>query len=115
MPSKVLIVDDSQLILKIAEVFLRDQYAVVTATSGPEALTAASAERPDLILMDVNMPGGNGPDALTALNRDARTRHIPVVMMTTANHFQRLGAGVDCLEKPFDRPGLMDKVREYIH
>jgi two-component system, cell cycle response regulator len=115
MPKKVLVVDDSLLILKIVEVFLRGDYSVVTATSGPEAVATASTERPDLILMDFNMPGGNGPEAAAALARDTRTKHIPVVLMTTASHLQRLGEGIDRLEKPFDRPGLVHKIREYLH
>ena len=115
MPPRVLVVDDSPLILKVAEIFLRDRYAVLTAASAAEARITAVAEQPDLILMDLNMPGGNGGEGLAALAADSRTRHIPVVIMTTASHFGSLGQGIDRLEKPFDQPGLVDKVREYIH
>lgn len=111
---KVLLVDDSRLVLRIGALFLEHEYAVVTAESGREALELAARERPDLILMDVNMPELNGFEAAERLARDARTRAIPVVLVTTECERGNGLAGWDHLSKPFDAPALRNKVREYL-
>lgn len=112
---RVLLVDDSMLVRRIAEAMLRGEYEVVTAASAPEAFNKAVAERPDLILTDLNLPGWDGQQLRAALADDARTRHIKVVIVTTEGHLQRLGPNVDCLLKPFDRSSLLGKVVEYLH
>jgi CheY-like chemotaxis protein len=84
---------------------------VSTALSGPEGLRAAIEQRPDLILTDLNMPGMSGVELAHALEADARTRGVPVVVMTTENEAEHL-RGVDRLIKPFDGQSLLQKVQE---
>ena len=62
-------------------------WSVVTVEDGEKAVFAAIGQAPDLIILDVMMPGGDGLDALRALRDDVRTEHIPVVMLTAANDY----------------------------
>jgi twitching motility two-component system response regulator PilH len=112
MGSKILLADDSQLVLRLAQCFLRTKYTTSTAASGEEAFGRAVTEQPDLILLDRHMPGWSGPATLAALARDERTKHIPVVVMTTEDHIAGLGEGIDHLVKPFDAAALIGKVQE---
>jgi CheY-like chemotaxis protein len=106
----VLLVDDSRLILQVGELLLRTQYDVRTALSGAEGLRVAVEQRPDVILTDLNMPGMSGVELAEALASDARTRGIPVVVMTTENETEHL-RGMDQLVKPFDAASLLEKVQ----
>ena len=82
--AKVLIVDDSQTETKRFTQFLEKKgHSVVTANCGEDGVETARAELPDLILMDVVMPGLNGFQATRQLARGATTKHIPVIMVTT--------------------------------
>jgi CheY-like chemotaxis protein len=115
MKGKILFVDDSQLVARLAEVWLRRAgYNAVTAASGHETLEKAAAERPDLILMDFNLPDWNGCETLDLLALDDRTRDIPVVIVSTPCQLRQLGGRIDRLAKPFDAAGLVGKVRQYL-
>ena len=114
MQVKVLLVDDSPLILKAAELFLKGAYQILTASSGREALEKAARERPQLIVMDFHMPGWTGSETRYFLARDARTCDIPVVLMTTEGETDNLGSDVDLLLKPFGPRDLNDKVARYV-
>ena len=84
--AKVLIVDDSQTEAKRFTQFLeKNGHSVITASSGEEGIATARDEMPDLIVMDVVMPGLNGFQATRQLTRDDATKHIPVVIVTTKN------------------------------
>lgn len=111
---KVLLVDDSRLVLRMGKLFLEHDYDVVTAQSGDEALILAAREHPDLILMDVNMPDLTGPETAARLAQDKRTRGIPVVLVTTEGECRGLASGRDRLLKPFDACALRGKVHEYL-
>ena len=113
MSRHVLVVDDDESIREVAQLSLElvGGWTVTTASSGAEALTKAAAERPDAILMDVMMPGMDGPTACRLLHDNPGTRDIPVVFLTAK--VQRADqrewtelpiAGV--LAKPFDPMGL---------
>lgn len=110
---KILLVDDSPLILKVAELFLRGKHEVLTAASGNEAMNIAIREHPSLILMDYHMPGWSGCETRDALAKDGRTEDIPVVIMTTECQPDKLGKGVDHLVKPFNACQLEAKVGQY--
>lgn len=106
---KILLVDDEADIRKIAKLSLEavGKHQTVMAENAPEGIALAIAEQPDLILMDVMMPGMDGPTALAQLRADARTQHIPLIFMTAkvqraeVERYQALGArGV--IGKPFD-------------
>ena len=81
--TKILLVDDSKFLRMATERALaRAGYAVKTATDGEQAIRLAQGEKPDLILLDMLLPGMTGPDVLKALKKDPRTVDIPVVAFT---------------------------------
>jgi twitching motility two-component system response regulator PilH len=90
-------------------------YEVITANSGEEGIAKAKSELPDLILMDVVMPGLNGYQATRTLTRDEATRNIPVIVCTTKGQETdkiwglRQGAQ-DYLVKPVNGPELLAKI-----
>jgi CheY-like chemotaxis protein len=115
---KVLIVDDEPDIRRIAKLGLSrvGKMEVVEATNGTEALARAKEEHPDAVLLDVMMPGLDGPSTLARLREDPATSGIPVVFLTAkaiATEVDRLkslgAAGV--LTKPFDPMTLARELR----
>ncbi|MGE0456237.1 MAG: response regulator [Vicinamibacteria bacterium] len=113
--AKVLVVDDSRLILRIAKAFLEDRYDVITAETGLDALRKAIEERPDVMLTDMNMPGMSGEQVRQALACDPRTRGIRVVITTTDTAASGLAPGVDLLLKPYDASSLRAKIGARVH
>ena len=114
---KILVVDDSPTErLALSEVLVRHGYQVVTADSGEEAVIKSKTEQPDLILMDVVMPGTNGYQATRTIVRDEQTRNIPVIICTSKGletdkiWGMRQGA-FDYLVKPLDHAMLLDKIK----
>ena len=106
---RVLVVDDDELLREVARAALEivGGWEVTTAVSGTQAQDKAKTERPDVILLDVMMPGVDGPSTVTALRAEPMTRHIPVIFLTAKMppedeaEWQALGlAGV--IRKPFD-------------
>lgn len=115
---KVLIVDDESDIRRIARLALArlGGCEVVEAASGREALEQARSARPDVILLDVMMPGQDGPATLEALRADGQTTAIPVVFLTAKampSEITRLTAlgAAGVLTKPFDPRTLAEQVR----
>jgi two-component system cell cycle response regulator len=116
MPGRVLIVEDSgtnRLILRTC--LNQGYYDVVEAEDGETALKLAHAERPDIVLLDVMMPGIDGYEVCRKLKSDPETLHIPVVMLTALDgrddRVKGLEAGADdFLSKPFDEVALMSRV-----
>ena len=83
--SKVLVIDDEQNLLKLAGVNLRARgYQVLTASDGEKGLKLARLEHPDLILLDLMLPGISGWDVLMSLKADRKLRKIPVIILTAA-------------------------------
>jgi twitching motility two-component system response regulator PilH len=81
---KVLVVDDAPVDSQnLQRIFADAGWMVITASSGAEAVTKAKAEVPDLIMMDVNMPGLDGFSATRQLMQDPNTKGIPVVFVTS--------------------------------
>ena len=118
---KVLLVEDDEDIRTVGELALGrvGGLEVQTVASGQEALEAARADPPDAILLDVMMPGMDGPAVLESLRQDPRTRDVPVVFLTAKAHgdeverLQALGvAGV--LTKPFDPMSLAAELRALV-
>ena len=80
----ILIIDDSPTeVYKLTTILEKHNYSVDVANNGEEGLKAAQAKRPDLILMDVVMPGVNGFQATRQLSRNAVTKDIPVIIVST--------------------------------
>ncbi|MEE8542245.1 MAG: response regulator [Gammaproteobacteria bacterium] len=116
----VMIVDDSPTQIHIMKKALEKHgFDTVSATSGSECITLAREMRPDLILMDVVMPGVNGFQATRALTRDPCTQSIPVVMVTSKSQETdriwglRQGA-VDYIVKPVTAAALVAKAHEVL-
>jgi two-component system cell cycle response regulator DivK len=114
--SVVLIVEDNERNLKLVrDVLGHAGWAVLCAGSGEAAVELARSAQPDVILMDVNLPGMNGLEALAALRADAGTASIPVAALTayamTDDRARFLAAGFDgYLEKPVDVRALPSQV-----
>ncbi|MEO1311724.1 MAG: response regulator, partial [Pseudomonadota bacterium] len=82
MTARILVVDDLEPNVKLLEAKLSAEYFdVVTAMNGPDALEIARAEQPDIVLLDVMMPGMDGYEVCRRLKADPETSHIPVVMV----------------------------------
>ena len=117
MPIKnILVVDDSPTERHIMSQLLQSAgYEVSTAESGDEGVARAKQIKPDLVIMDVVMPGTNGFQATRALSRDEATKNIPVIICTTKNQEtdklwgMRQGAQ-DYVTKPVDGPALLAKI-----
>lgn len=117
MTARILAVDDIATNLRLLEAKLQaEYYEVLLASSGPEALQVAFTQLPDVILLDVMMPGMDGYEVCRALKADVRTQHIPVVMVTaltdSTERVRGLEAGADdFLSKPVDNATLFARLR----
>jgi CheY-like chemotaxis protein len=119
MPKKILLVDDTMTVTAMERIILGDAYEYTEARNGKEAVERARAIKPDLILMDLNMPVRGGMDALGDLKADAATAHIPVVIVSTRSEAEsvdgcrRLGCA-DFIFKPIDRERLRATVKRLL-
>ncbi|MEM9169572.1 MAG: PleD family two-component system response regulator [Pseudomonadota bacterium] len=117
MTARVLVVDDLEPNVKLLEAKLRAEYFdVACALSGAEALEKAKADKPDIVLLDVMMPGMDGFETCQKLKADPETAHIPVVMVTALDQLQDRVAGLqagadDFLTKPVEDVALFARVR----
>ncbi len=117
MTARILVVDDIEANVRLLEAKLSaEYYEVISATDGVTALAMAAADKPDIILLDVMMPGMDGFQVCRRLKEDASTRHIPVVLITAldgrADRIAGLEAGADeFLTKPIDDVVLFARVR----
>ena len=112
----ILVVDDSPTErLALTEVLMKHGYKVIAAESGEEGIEVAKRDLPDLILMDVVMPGINGYQATRTITREETTRSIPVIMCTSKGletdkiWGMRQGAH-DYMVKPIDAAALLAKI-----
>jgi len=117
MTARILVVDDIESNVRLLEAKLSaEYYDVLTASDGPTALAIAASEQPDIILLDVMMPGMDGFAVCRRLKDDPETRHVPVVLVTAldgrADRVAGLEAGADdFLTKPIDDVMLFARVR----
>jgi two-component system cell cycle response regulator len=120
MTARVLVVDDILSNVKLLEAKLSSEYfEVVTAFSGAEALEKMEACDPDIILLDVMMPGMDGFECCRRIKNNAKTAHIPVVMVTALDQPSDRVAGLDAgaddfLTKPVDDAALFARVRSLV-
>ncbi|TAJ70487.1 MAG: PleD family two-component system response regulator [Phenylobacterium sp.] len=120
MSARILVVDDIESNVRLLEAKLSaEYYDVLTAGDGPTALAIAASELPDIVLLDVMMPGMDGFQVCRRLKDDPATRHVPVVLVTAldgrADRVAGLEAGADdFLTKPIDDVMLFARVRSLV-
>lgn len=119
--ARILIIDDSPTeTFRFKEILAKHGFTALEATNGADGVTIAKAEQPDLILMDVVMPGVNGFQATRQITRDPATKHIPVVIVSTKDQAtdrlwgKRQGAK-DYLVKPVDEAKLIETINHYLN
>ncbi|MCW3162982.1 response regulator [Acinetobacter baumannii] len=119
--ARILIVDDSPTeTFRFKEILTKHGYDVLEASNGADGVTLAKAEQPDLVLMDVVMPGVNGFQATRQITRDEDTKHIPVVIVSTKDQAtdrvwgKRQGA-IDYLIKPIEERQLIDVIKQFLN
>src|SRR6185312_12503153 len=120
MTARVLVVDDILSNVKLLEAKLAAEYfEVITAFNGEQALARVAAELPDIVLLDVMMPGMDGFEVCRQIKANIKTTHIPVVMVTAldqpSDRVTGLDAGADdFLIKPVDDTSLFARVRSLV-
>ncbi|MBI5831997.1 MAG: response regulator transcription factor [Armatimonadetes bacterium] len=113
----ILVVEDEEDLLELARYNLvREGYQVIAVGTGEEALEAARTRQPDVVLLDLMLPGINGLDVCRLLKNDARTRHTPVIMVTARGEDADVVLGLelgadDYVIKPFSPRVLVARVR----
>lgn len=116
---KLLLVDDSSVVLMTEKLILNSTYDLVFAKNGLEALEKASVEQPDLILLDVVMPKMNGFETCKELRSREQTKATPIIMVTTRGESTNIDSGfesgcTDYVLKPFNNLDLITKIRKYL-
>jgi twitching motility two-component system response regulator PilH len=118
--SKILVVDDSATDTMLISTPLRAEgYEVITARDGEEALRRLDSDSPDLVLLDVVMPGKNGFQLCRQIRNDARYGKLPVILVTSkdqdADKFWGMKQGATAyLTKPFASQALLAAVRQHV-
>ncbi|MGC1508547.1 response regulator [Ketobacter sp. MCCC 1A13808] len=113
---RVLIVDDSPTeTYKFKETLEKHGFEIITADNGADGVAVARQEQPDVVLMDVVMPGLNGFQATRQLSKGDDTKHIPVIIVTTKDQetdkvWGRRQGATDYLTKPVDEKVLIDTI-----
>ncbi len=115
--TKILVVDDEpDTLIPLTRALEADNYAVIGAADGAEALEKVTAETPDLILLDLMLPKVNGYEVCMKLKEDPLTRHIPIIMLSAKGEIKDKVLGIeigaeDYVTKPFDLLELKTRIR----
>jgi len=116
---KILVVDDTEFNRDLVVQLLEEDYDMVIAENGEEALTVTERERPDLILMDLGMPVMDGWEATRKIKANDSLKHIPIIAVTShamvGDEIDARKAGCDdYLPKPIDEDALLQKIKTFI-
>ena len=117
--SRILVVDDELFFRSVLKNALEDQYDIIEAENGEEAISHARALKPNLIIMDVEMPVKDGIDACRALKENAETRKIPVILFTSLAKKEDIARGLkvgadDYITKPMSLPEILARVGAHL-
>lgn len=112
----ILLVDDASVQLRAMEGILKENYNVKMATSGMEAIEQIKISRPDLILLDYNMPGCDGPETFELIQKEENGKDVPIVFVTGVNQRDRIKEALRLkpegyLVKPVKREELLETVQ----
>ena len=112
---KVLIIDDTDSYLLILNNILKDDYETLISKDGEDGLETAEITKPDIILLDVMMPGMSGYEVLEKLKADENLKSIPVVLISGKGSDENEAKGFDLgasayIKKPFEKSEVKDKV-----
>ena len=115
MPKKILIIDDDPVIVKYLQaVFSDNGYATCSATSSMEGLESVRREKPDLITLDIQMPGEWGPRFYRKLRQDKDLRDTPVIVISGIDGDHAVKDAIAFVKKPFDPEQLVGIVKNTI-
>lgn len=115
MAKKILVIDDDPVVVKYLETLFGDHgYTTCYATSTTEGLEVVRKERPDLITLDLQMPGEWGPRFYRKLRKDKDLREIPVIVISGIDGDHAIKDAVAFLPKPFDADKLLGIVKKTI-
>ena len=115
MPKKILIIDDDPIVVKYLEaVFSDNGYETCTASSTVEGLDVVKQEKPDLITLDLQMPGEWGPRFYRKLRKDKDLRDIPVIVVSGIDGDHAIKDAIAFVKKPFDPEKLVGIVKNTI-
>ena len=119
---RILVIDDEPDVVSYLSAFLEDEgFQVLTAGNGPDGLTLAREQAPDLITLDITMPGMSGIEVLTTLRRDDHLNCIPVVIITGVTSFDKLTDYRDVrapegfMQKPIDLVQLRSTIEGILY
>ncbi len=120
MPAKVLVVEDNEMNMQLFEYLLEEGgYQILKATSGEDALRVVAEKMPDLILMDIHLPGMDGLSVVRELKNDSKMQRIPILALTA--HAMRgdkdrfLQAGCDgYISKPIDVKTFIPSIQKFL-
>lgn len=118
--SKILIVDDTAQNIQLLVTLLKEQYKLLIAKDGEQSLRTIEKSIPDLILLDVNMPGLNGFEVCKIIKRDVKTKDIPIIFLTARAETEDIvkgfeAGGSDYLTKPFRKEELMARITTHLN
>lgn len=120
MSKRILVIEDQEDNRQIVrDLVTASGYEFIEATTGEEGLAVAARERPDLILMDIQLPGIDGYEVTRRIKADPKLRHIPIIAVTSyalsGDDKKAFAAGCDgYVTKPFSPRLLLAKIREYL-
>ena len=116
MGKKILVIDDEPLVVEVLKIRLRmNNYQVITACDGVEGVERALREKPDLIILDIVMPGLDGYQVCQKLKEDGKTKTIPVIILTALGQSAERKKGFsfgayDYIFKPYDDEELLNSI-----
>jgi putative two-component system response regulator len=119
-PSTILIVDDEPINIDLLRETLKSKYRLIIATRGEQAYSLAVSKKPDLILMDVMMPGMDGFETCEKIKENPETNHIPIVFVTALNEVEDKSVGYemggsDYITKPFEMSDVLTCIETHLN